>query len=238
MGVLKKITDEYFEKTLRKEDGKFLDVFGCRVKVPADYDEDKFIEKIAEILHGTSAIFTSIGKTEYDMLRDKDFHEIRCNDEFVFMMNPFGSFSVPKVEEKVYESYMKFMRHILKDVEICFIDDSDGGEYCILLVSGDETGTLNENDDREDEEYAGTEILDPAMGPFFKEFGGKAHIIRSEIVEDSESGVVGMMTNNISGHIQIKTLIYAKEMREWWKEKVDEILDKGVAAFFEESEEE
>ena len=63
MGVLKTLTDEYFEKTLRKEKGKFLDVWGCRVIVPEDYDEDKFIESVGDILNNTNAIFLQKGVT-------------------------------------------------------------------------------------------------------------------------------------------------------------------------------
>lgn len=230
MGVLKKLTDEYFEKTLRKEKGKFLEVFGCRVIVPPDYDEDKFIESVEYILNNTNAIFLQKGIYAYDKLKENGFIEAECKNDFSLMMDDYTN--IKNVDKTLYDSYMKFMKHILKDVEICSINNGiDGAVTCISLADGDEVQDLIENDDRTDiDDYHGVYITDPIIDEFFDEFQDKAKIIRSEILYGGLA--VTMRAANLDGNYQIKTLLYAKEMREWWKNKINEVLEKGLSDYF------
>lgn len=133
---------------------------------------------------------------------------------------------------------MKFMKHILKDVEICSINNGiDGAVTCIPLAEGDEVQDLIENDDRTDaDDYYGVYITDPLIDEFFDEFQDKAKIIRSEILYDDLK--VAMRAANLDGNYQIKTILYAKEMREWWKNKINEVLEKGLSNYFGNEEDE
>lgn len=230
MGVIKKLTDEYFEKTLRKEQGKFLEVFGCRVIVPADYDEDKFIESVEYILNNTNAIFLQKGVYAYDKLKENGFIEAVCKNDFSLMMDDFEHTNINDVDKTLYDSYMKFMKHILKDVEICSINDGICAVNCIPLAEGDEVQDLIENDDRTDRDYSDANITDPLIDEFFDEFQDKAKIIRSEILYDKLK--VAMRVANLNDNYQIKTILYAKEMREWWKNKINEVLETGLSNYF------
>lgn len=238
MGVLKKLTDEYFEKTLRKEKGKFLEVFGCRVIVPPDYDEDKFIESVGDILNNTNAIFLQKSAYAYGKLKENGFIEAECKNDFSLMMDDFEHTNIKDVDKTLYDSYMKFMKHILKDVEICSINNGiDGAATCIPLADGDEVQDLIESGDETDiDYYDGVYITDPLIDEFFDEFQDKAKIIRSEILYDNLA--VAMRAANLDGNYQIKTLLYAKEMREWWKNKINEVLEKGLSDYFGNKEEE
>lgn len=235
MGILKNITSEYFDEILRKEDGKFIDVYGCRVVVPVDYDEDEFIESVEYILNNTNAIFLQKGIYAYGKLKENGFIEAECKNDFSLMMDDYTN--IKNVDETLYDSYMKFMKHILKDVEICLINNGiDGMVTCIPLADGGEVQDLIENDDRTDnDDYDGVYITDPLIEEFFDEFQDKAKIIRSEILYDGLA--VAMRAANLDGNYQIKTLLYAKEMREWWKNKINEVLEKGLSAYFDEKEE-
>lgn len=47
-----------------------------------------------------------------------------------------------------------------------------------------------------------------------------------------------MRAANLDGNYQIKTILYAKEMREWWKNKINEVLEKGLSNYFGNEEDE
>ena len=146
--------------------------------------------------------------------------------------------NIKNVDKTLYDSYMKFMKHILKNVEICSINNGiDGTVTCISLADGDEVQDLIENDDRTDiDDYHGVYITDPIIDEFFDEFQDKAKIIRSEILYNGLA--VAMRAANLDGNYQIKTLLYAKEMREWWKNKINEVLEKGLSNYFGNKEDE
>ena len=50
MGILKDLTDEYFGKKVRKEDGKKITVHGCDVIIPPDWDEENFLKSVETVL--------------------------------------------------------------------------------------------------------------------------------------------------------------------------------------------
>ena len=89
MGILKNITDEYFEKTLRNEDGKYLDVDGCKVIVPIDFDEKMFLEEVQKTLsHMNCTFYSSETAKKY-----KESVEIECGNEYSMLCYTYSTLS-------------------------------------------------------------------------------------------------------------------------------------------------
>jgi hypothetical protein len=57
MSVLGKLTDEYFGKDARTEDGKFLEIRGFKVLVPSDFTEEVFFEALKDFFKESEANF-------------------------------------------------------------------------------------------------------------------------------------------------------------------------------------
>lgn len=89
---------------MRKEKGKFLEVFGCRVIVPQYYDEDKFIECVGNILNDTNAIFLQKGIYAYGQLKENGFTEAECKNDYVLMMDDFEKTNLKDVDKTLYDS--------------------------------------------------------------------------------------------------------------------------------------
>lgn len=247
MGVLKNLTDEYFEKKIRTEDGKPFNVMGCDVIIPIDYDEEMFLDTIKDFME----ILSSRTVQNINFVEEEHFDEdssgetvqMKCgNGVYLEIETTYERLSelwrknFPKREmnEKLYESIIKFLRFISKDVEIIFYEED--GTSNILLA------TCDEFEDKfldyfSKEDYDGiNECKDELTNMFFDEFESKAHIIRSEFdyfPSESDGGeFVAMRIFNFDDVFQFNTFLYAKEMRQWWKDTLDKIEEEGVVNFF------
>lgn len=229
MGVLKTLTDEYFDKTLRKEEGKFLDVCGCRVIVPEDYNEKKFFKKIEEIMKKTSIFFCKEGENQY-----LTFHRrIKFHNNFEILIPDFSLVKDDSedirlnIDETFYKSYMKFIEHIVQHIDLIKYKE----KFCILLASKEETGAVYDEIFGElgflfgeTEDFA--EYFAPVLVQFFNEYESKADIIRAEIEYIGLN--IAMEIRNESAEIQFKTLLFAREMRAWWRMILKEIEKVGL----------
>lgn len=118
MGVLKTLTDEYFGETARQEDGKFIEIGGCKVLVPMEYDEYDFLCKADEIIISMYIIFTE-EKNECD-----GFISFKCgNGKWWMNMESYEYLrkNTPNIKdhnENMHNSVVRFLEYFLKDVNI------------------------------------------------------------------------------------------------------------------------
>ncbi len=244
MGILKKITDEYFEKVLRNEDGKYLNVMGCNVIVPMYYDEEDFLDVVEEFTNTLSSYTTQNISFRTDDDINEDAIQIECGNGYMEIETDYNHFLKfyknefkKDMNENLFNSIIKFLRHISKDVDIVFVD----GKSNIMLVNEDDfyNKFLEFFSDNEYEEKK-EDCLNTLVNMFFKEFESKAHIIRNEFefsYGDNYGEQITMRLFNYSDIFQFKTLLYAKEMKQWWDDTLNEIEMDGIETFFDLKEE-
>ena len=97
MGVLKKLTDEYFGDTVRIEDGKKITVHGCDVIVPVIWDEKDFLKSVENVLSEDN-ISEFISEYWYRQI-DKS------NDTIIECGNSYHLF-IAKYDEIIDEGYL------------------------------------------------------------------------------------------------------------------------------------
>jgi len=124
MGVLKNLTDEYFEKTLRNEDGKFLYVDGCRVVVPSNFEEKDFLELVQKII-SISCNFDIFIKYEDKKDKYTKYTHIECKgglNMFIYSfercMKYYKNIFNEDINKTIYDSTVKYLEHIMKDVMV------------------------------------------------------------------------------------------------------------------------
>ncbi len=121
MGILKKLTDEYFNETLRNEDGKFLDVDGCRVVVPLSFEEKDFLESVQKIISCYCYFDIFI---KYEDKKDK-YTNIECKgglNMFIYSFENcvkyYKNIFNEDINKTMYDSIVKYLEHIMKDVKV------------------------------------------------------------------------------------------------------------------------
>ena len=138
MGILKKLTDEYFGDTIRNEDGKYLYVDGCKVIVPIDFDEKMFLDKVQKTLsHMNCTFYSSETAKKY-----KGSVEIECGNEYSMLCYTYSTLSqhISKyglrlvIDETLYDSVIKYLRHIMKDLDIVENKISGFTDYYIVII--------------------------------------------------------------------------------------------------------
>ena len=234
MGVLKNLTDEYFKNTARVEDGRYIDFYGIRILVPADYDTYDFLKKV-------ESIYTESFKHGMVSLPDDDTDQtkfkIKLKSKNKYMLIPvFEKFKEisqenEDVDQKLYDTYVLVMRHFLKDVELM----KNTNWPCIVLQNIDFIYDELSDNGEIDNGYELEDIMQKTINEFFNEFKKKADIIKDEFhitITHSYECITFMDLTNESSYFEFKTLIYANEMVEWWKNKTDEIRKKGVLNYF------
>lgn len=245
MSVLGKLTDEYFGKTLRDESGKFINVLGCKVTVPGNYDEEMFLDTVKDFMEIlSSSTNQSISFTEEEYFQedtDGEILQMKCsNDIYMEIDITYGyllelwenEFPKREMNETLYKSIVTFLRFISKDVEIVFHD----GVSHIMLSPIDEfyekfVEFFEDNDYNDEKENCINELVNM----FFNEFENDAHIIRNELefyLGENYGEFVAMKIFNGSDVFQFNTFLYAKRMRQWWREIINRIEEEGVVEFF------
>lgn len=236
MGVLKNLTDEYFKNSARTEDGKYIDFYGVKVLVPADYDTYDFLKKV-------ESIYTESFKYGVVWLADEDTDQkskikLESGNRYMFIpdFEEFKQISHKEENEdvdwKLYDSYVFILEQFLKGVELM----KNTNWPCIVLQDIDFIyNELSDNGDI-DNGYEIEEVMEKTIDDFFNEFTKKADIIKDEFhitITHEYKCIIFMDLTNGSSYFEFKTLIYAKEMVEWWNNKTEEIRKKGVLNYFE-----
>jgi len=238
MGILKNLTDEYFGENARTEDGKYITVHGCKVLVPVDYNEEKFLSYVDELLdteyydsYPAALIVSSSYIREYD-----DKIKVDCDGTYLVLYNfsDIDSEYIPEgTDKKLYDSFIKFMKHIADGVSlmihrstghICLVDESTMyNDFDMLFYEAGVDG---------DESYWCFKNL---VGMFIEEFGDKVDIDEDDLVFMSYNNYASNILLPVESSddiIKLKRFMYAKEMTEWWKKELKSINDQGVLDYF------
>lgn len=237
MGILKKLTDEYFEKELRTEDGKYINALGCKVLVPIDFTEDDFFVLLNEAItdYDGEAIFSyDRDIKDYD---DDEYEKVKCghNNYLVYpkLKNADINFNIT---EKQYDSVKKFLEYIF---EVAQIETHNYEEKLILVSESDqyykfgykfyEAGIDDNNG------YIENDCWDLLMDDFLTSFEEKVDIGRGDIEYFSYNNMGSNVCINIqspSKSLYFFALKYSREMTEWWKKVLDKIDEMGVKEYF------
>lgn len=222
MGVLKKITDEYFEKGLRNEDGKFLDIGGCRVVVPNEYTEEKFLRKANEVL---KAMFVYFKKKEN--VNDEDVREcerVEMKNGYVMLFDSYDFFvkhtsEIKDFDEGMYKSIKKFLTYFMGDVSFSeTIGQTDG----IELVEKEDMDKMVSFFKREGLEKEINTFTMMKTHDFLRNFKEKMDLERIDIdfFKHGYSKNIVLHLRDIVQNPSIYRIRYAKEAVEWWKKEV------------------
>ena len=228
MGVLRKLTDEYFEKTLRREDGKYIDVMGCRV-ITKGNDEIDFLNDFSRVFKDMlpEIVFTedAEGTNEFDIV---EFGGGQCCLLFetyeTFTTNSKG-FNMTNISEAVYGSFIKLAKHVASAVDVVYHRNN----YYYVLA--DETEIARYIEDPLHEANMDT-MYNTCMNKMRKmllsEFEDRADITREDIGYRS----IGMtLEPYYNSDIQFWPFIYVREMKEWVGKTFKEIEKRGVIDF-------
>jgi len=228
MGILKTITEEYFGETVRKEDGKKITVHGCEVIVPQDWDEKRFLYSV-ELVLDTDDITEFVSEYWYEQTDNSKFINIECGNSYhlciskyedIISENYLTTEDIPN--ETTFNSIIKLLTHLLEDVPI---DDERSKDYICLVDEGGIDDALYSGED-ELNEFELQSAYDELIEYFIEEFGEKADI--SE--DDLHSIKYYNYTLNLP--IEFKTILYAKDMVEWWDNTLSEIKKQGPRTYF------
>lgn len=240
MGILKNLTDEYFGKILRKEEGKYMEVHGFKVIVPLDYDETKFLGLVDNILLE--------GDSEFVRSREKNdgYYHINCGNDWCLEMYKLDDIrevidedvKYENLTDKQFESAIKFIEYLVCDISI---DRDRFKEYLVLVDESDmyklDSAIYDANLNEMDAQCCYDDLIDW----FFEEFGdrNKANIVKEEIhyIQYYNTSLCLRLCDS-SNDIMLKTLLWARDMAKWWETCLDDIVKIGVREYFGLTEEE
>lgn len=217
MGVLKKLTEEYFEEIIRKEDGKYGTLAGHRVIMPSDYDEMMFLKEFelpyiyrrrakGDDSYGAKHIRIEGGeKSKYDLY-----------------MYDFNEFSFTKqtcaINEKMYNSFVNLLRDEMKNIEFSVRGEIIVGSEHDLEKIADETG-VNIGDLRnavmyESKEKFGFLLTDRTdMNVFYIETSNFSYVLVDE------AGYSGL---------RIEYTVFSSSIRNWFSDEIKKIRETGA----------
>lgn len=232
MGVLKTLTDEYFEKSIRTEEGKYLEIKGCKLIVPVDCDEKKFFE--------TLKFITWDGGSTMDFFSPyylkKEEMKYKCNNDYYFLPSSFENFcdlmsydyDELDFDEKLYNACCEFIAYMVKNIDIYSKNDNyiiladDKLLYdfnCAMYDAGIEDSTYE---------------WDFLVEDFFDNFGEKADITQKYDFEYTSYGYgeAILLKFNFESSNFVKILLYAEEMQNWWKTTINGIEKNDARDYF------
>ena len=225
MSILKNLTKEYFGENVRKEDGKKITVHGCDVIIPPDWDEEDFLKSVETVLSEDN-ISEFISEYWYKQMDKSKSTNIECGNSYHLCISKYDEIieeyltteEIPN--ETTYNSIIKFLTYIVKDVDIYTKRDVD---YIRLSDEGKIDYALYGDDL---DEFQMQNAFDNLIDDFLEDFGEKAEISRDDLYSIQYRGY----TLNLP--VKFKTLLYAREMIEWWNNTLSAIEKQGPKRFF------
>lgn len=218
MGILKELTDEYFEKSIRRENGKYIEIDGCKVIVPSDYDEDKFLHKLGEIISRMIVIF--VKDTEIDKFGE--YNHIKCGNDYTMAIETYEYFvNITKIpedfDETMYKSLIKLLKHYMNDINIFKKNDND---YIELVNDEDYVKMRNSSglDENEFKEHI-TTIISKFIGDFKETVGLEA----KDILNMRKDSNVCIEIRNWGFGMDMTKIRYGGRMIEWWNKEIKKI---------------
>lgn len=226
MGVLKKLTDEYFGDVVRNEDGKKITVHGCDVIVPPNWDEEDFLKSV-ELVLTEDNIAEFVSEYWYRQTDTSKNTNIECGNSYHLCISKYDEIidedyltteDIPN--ETTYNSIIKFLTYIVKDVDI---DTERNKDYIRLTGEGEIDDALFRDDL---DEFEMQNAYDDLIAYFLEDFGEKANIRPDDLYS------IQYRETTLNLPIEFETLLYAREMIEWWNKTLSEIKKQGPKRYF------
>lgn len=225
MGILKNLTKEYFGENVRKEDGKKITIHGCDVIIPPDWDEEDFLNSVETVLLEDN-ISEFVSEYWYKQMDKSKSTNIECGNSYHLCISKYDEIieeylTIEEIpNETTYNSIIKFLTYLVKDIDI---DTKNNKDY-IRLTDEDEIDDALYGDDLD--EFQMQNAFDNLIYDFLEDFGKKADISRDDLYSIQYRGT----TLNLP--VKFKTLLYAREMIEWWNNTLSAIKKQGPKRFF------
>jgi len=217
MGVLKNLTDEYFKKILRTEDGKYANLAGHRVIIPVNFNADEFLEKFKK--PGFYFFYTK----EHDKQEDENHIMIRGGEKSVVDLQIYNwktlckhNFIDDSINEKMFNSFVNLLKEEMSEIEI----DEDSNSILCRERNLDELF--------KDTDFTRYDYIPIIMGEFDSKFK-KLKSKRSKNVcyrTLGENSCIVIPITSMSA-IQIESIVYSSMMRKWFSDKIEKIKKVG-----------
>ena len=223
MGILKKLTDEYFEKTLRNEDGKYLYVDGCKVIVPMDFDEKMFLEKVQKTLSHMNCDFYLSNNAKNNI--EKEYVSIKCGNEYSMLCYTYSTLlqHISKyglrlvINETLYNSVIKYLRHIMKNLDIVEDKIHEITDYYIVIIDEKHFPDI-EKIIQFGENSKLSKLYESFTEKFIKIIGSgdDIYIKRKSIL---------LKVKDFMFSVDLNKMRHVEELREWWIKECTKIID-------------
>lgn len=240
MGILKKLTDEYFDKGVRAEDGHIINVCGIDLIVPNTIkDEDEFINSITR---GFDCIkFRVFPGGESILDKEVVIREYHCD------VPAFGGdyrFSILLSEPSEYDldegysdmwkkAVIKLLKHVMEGVDVFTSSNYNISAYGLIGTKTFVRGELEkiftnkrtikmhiESLIKDMKVYVDKNFPLAVIGTVDLDWGGLAKdLITSEII--SPYGTFSV--NGVIGYV---------EMKKWWDKEMEKIKTEGAEKYF------
>lgn len=217
MGVLKKLTDEYFGNTMRIEDGKYADIAGHRVIIPVNFNADEFLEEFKK--PGFYFFYTK----EYNKQEDENHIMIRGGEKSVVDLRMYNwetlcenNFINDIINEKMFNSFVNLLKEEMSEIEI----DENGNSILCRECDLDELF--------KDTDFTKYDYLPIIMGEFDNKFKKiKPKMSKMCVIHTlGENSYIVIPVMSMSA-IQIESVVYSSMMRKWFSNKIEKIKKIG-----------
>lgn len=207
MGILKKLTEEYFKETLRNEDGKFLDVDGCRVVVPSDFEERDFLKCVQRVVDMSSCRFLNekLPNNEYIIPIEykNNWYMSMYTFEGMLLAAKRYNYDIDGINDTLYNSVIEYLKHISKDVEL-----ERRNEMCIKLFDKKSQKLAEDSDFREKFKKTFVSTFSPYCG------------ITDTNVIIQKNGNVSLSISDYMFNIDVDRIRHTDEMKQWIKANI------------------
>ena len=211
MGILKKLTEEYFKETLRNEDGKFLDVDGYRAVVPPDFEERDFLKCVQRVVDMSPCRFyneklphtESVIPIEY---KNNWYMSMYTFKEMLLAAKRYN-YDIDGINDTLYKSVIEYLKHISKDVELERTD-----EMCIKLFDKKSQKLAEDSD-------FGATFRKKFKKTFVNTFSNCCGITDTNVII-RKNGNVLLSISDYMFNISVDRIRYTDEMKQWIKANI------------------
>lgn len=232
MGVLKTLTEEYFKKTARVEDGKYIDANGYRIIVPIDCVEDNFDESLELVLKNTTFVYASRKENWGGWV------DIKCKNSYLMMSN-YESFHssmendkmCSKINEDTYGGCINYLRYVFKDIDLI----ENQNRFYMTIDDGSSFLKIQELAKKENVEQIFSGLFHILVDDFYQEFAPKVEMREKDIIfkaYDKEGMKILIDPQTPSKYYIPTRFMYIKYMNDWWKEHIDKLEKIGIKEYF------
>lgn len=207
MGILKKLTEEYFKETLRNEDGKFLDVDDCRVVIPSNFEERDFLKCVQRIVDMSPCRFYNEKLPDNEHVipieyKNNWYMSMYTFEEMLLAAKRYN-YDIDGINDTLYKSVIEYLKHISKDVEL-----EKTNEMCIKLFDKKSKKLAEDSD-----------FIKKFKKTFVNTFSSCCGITDTNVII-RKNGNVLLSISDYMFNISVDRIRYTDEMKQWIKANI------------------